>query len=299
MFKNKNLSTVDLAYADHPRQKRPHICRRMSAGATSFNMRDFTEVKDLHVRSHTCTNTVTRRAARPFWVLTAEPSPPPPSRDCTGRLNGGRINPLKGAYLPILLKQCELTLVEFPNSIELGKLGSGQDPNNNEHSTTSKTGEKVDFAKDESRPEVGSSSKRREGSTRISYPMLDAKGKDSHRRVEATSNHPRTKSREGRMYSPSFVLMKTVQTSELLLAFLLDFWLLQASKPSGISVKGPRCALVFVVVLVVFVVARVPEWTSGYLTIPGLFVVRDLLVCGFDLSKGRYNIELISGSEVK
>ncbi|KAL0294297.1 UNVERIFIED_CONTAM: Group II intron-encoded protein LtrA [Sesamum angustifolium] len=29
------------------------------------------------------------------------------------------------------------TLAEFPNSIELGKLGSGQDPNNKEHSTTS------------------------------------------------------------------------------------------------------------------------------------------------------------------
>uniref|UniRef100_K4ATU8 Uncharacterized protein n=1 Tax=Solanum lycopersicum TaxID=4081 RepID=K4ATU8_SOLLC len=33
------------------------------------------------------------------------------------------------------------TLAEFPNSIELGKLGSSQDPNNNEHSTTSKRGE--------------------------------------------------------------------------------------------------------------------------------------------------------------
>ncbi|PHT68067.1 hypothetical protein T459_27554 [Capsicum annuum] len=33
------------------------------------------------------------------------------------------------------------TIVEFPNSIELGKLRSGQDPNNNEHSTTSKRGE--------------------------------------------------------------------------------------------------------------------------------------------------------------
>ncbi|KAK4337502.1 hypothetical protein RND71_043829 [Anisodus tanguticus] len=40
------------------------------------------------------------------------------------------------------------TLAEFPNSIELGKLGSGQDPNNNEHSTTSKKGEKVDFEKE-------------------------------------------------------------------------------------------------------------------------------------------------------
>ncbi|KAH0774326.1 hypothetical protein KY290_011463 [Solanum tuberosum] len=30
---------------------------------------------------------------------------------------------------------------EFPNNIELGKLGSSQDPNNNEHSTTSKRGE--------------------------------------------------------------------------------------------------------------------------------------------------------------
>nr|QXU75679.1 matR [Hoya lithophytica] len=29
------------------------------------------------------------------------------------------------------------TIAEFPNSIELGKLGSGQDPNNKEHSTTS------------------------------------------------------------------------------------------------------------------------------------------------------------------
>ena len=29
------------------------------------------------------------------------------------------------------------TLAEFPNSIELGKLGPGQDPNNKEHSTTS------------------------------------------------------------------------------------------------------------------------------------------------------------------
>ncbi|KAK7843988.1 hypothetical protein CFP56_011726, partial [Quercus suber] len=29
------------------------------------------------------------------------------------------------------------TLTEFPNSIELGKLGPSQDPNNKEHSTTS------------------------------------------------------------------------------------------------------------------------------------------------------------------
>jgi hypothetical protein len=29
------------------------------------------------------------------------------------------------------------TLAEFPNSIEIGKLGPGQDPNNKEHSTTS------------------------------------------------------------------------------------------------------------------------------------------------------------------
>ncbi|KAK4336578.1 hypothetical protein RND71_044213 [Anisodus tanguticus] len=39
------------------------------------------------------------------------------------------------------------TLAEFPNSIELGKLGSGQDPNNNEHSTTSKKGEKLTLRK--------------------------------------------------------------------------------------------------------------------------------------------------------
>uniref|UniRef100_K4D7M4 Uncharacterized protein n=1 Tax=Solanum lycopersicum TaxID=4081 RepID=K4D7M4_SOLLC len=34
------------------------------------------------------------------------------------------------------------TLAEFPNIIELGKLGSSKDPNNNEHSTTSKRGER-------------------------------------------------------------------------------------------------------------------------------------------------------------
>uniref|UniRef100_A0A3Q7I1M9 Uncharacterized protein n=1 Tax=Solanum lycopersicum TaxID=4081 RepID=A0A3Q7I1M9_SOLLC len=33
------------------------------------------------------------------------------------------------------------TLAEFPNNIDLGKLGSGQDPKNNEHSTTSKRGD--------------------------------------------------------------------------------------------------------------------------------------------------------------
>ncbi|CAN4093413.1 unnamed protein product [Withania somnifera] len=41
----------------------------------------------------------------------------------------------------IVNKEGGKTLAEFPNSIELGKLGSGQDPNNNEHSTTSKRGE--------------------------------------------------------------------------------------------------------------------------------------------------------------
>nr|QEQ76328.1 MatR [Solanum tuberosum] len=43
--------------------------------------------------------------------------------------------------LNIVNKEGGKTLAEFPNSIELGKLGSGQDPNNNEHSTTSKRGE--------------------------------------------------------------------------------------------------------------------------------------------------------------
>lgn len=37
----------------------------------------------------------------------------------------------------IVKKEGGKTLAEFPNSIELGKLGPGQDPNNKEHSTTS------------------------------------------------------------------------------------------------------------------------------------------------------------------
>ncbi|KAK2421978.1 maturase K [Trifolium repens] len=37
----------------------------------------------------------------------------------------------------IVNKEGGKTLAEFPNSIELGKLGPGQDPNNKEHSTTS------------------------------------------------------------------------------------------------------------------------------------------------------------------
>nr|AHX81431.1 maturase-related protein [Hymenopus heteromorphus] len=36
-----------------------------------------------------------------------------------------------------IVKEGGKTLAEFPNSIELGKLGPGQDPNNKEHSTTS------------------------------------------------------------------------------------------------------------------------------------------------------------------
>nr|XP_043612520.1 uncharacterized protein LOC122584406 [Erigeron canadensis] len=39
--------------------------------------------------------------------------------------------------LNIVNKEGGKTLAEFPNSIELGKLGPGQDPNNKEHSTTS------------------------------------------------------------------------------------------------------------------------------------------------------------------
>jgi len=39
--------------------------------------------------------------------------------------------------LNIVNKKGGKTLAEFPNSIELGKLGPGQDPNNKEHSTTS------------------------------------------------------------------------------------------------------------------------------------------------------------------
>lgn len=38
----------------------------------------------------------------------------------------------------IVNKEGGKTLAEFPNSIELGKLGPGQDPNNKEHSTTSR-----------------------------------------------------------------------------------------------------------------------------------------------------------------
>jgi len=39
--------------------------------------------------------------------------------------------------LKIVNKEGGKTLAEFPNSIELGKLGPGQDPNKNSHSTTS------------------------------------------------------------------------------------------------------------------------------------------------------------------
>ncbi|KAI3664597.1 hypothetical protein L1987_89644 [Smallanthus sonchifolius] len=53
-------------------------------------------------------------------------------------------NPRRGNIIPkyskdsnIVNKEGGKTLAEFPNSIELGKLGPGQDPNNKEHSTTS------------------------------------------------------------------------------------------------------------------------------------------------------------------
>ena len=43
----------------------------------------------------------------------------------------------KDLNINIVNKEGGKTLAEFPNSIELGKLGPGQDPNNKEHSTTS------------------------------------------------------------------------------------------------------------------------------------------------------------------
>jgi hypothetical protein len=42
-----------------------------------------------------------------------------------------------GKDLNIVNQEGGKTLAEFPNSIELSKLGPGQDPNNKEHSTTS------------------------------------------------------------------------------------------------------------------------------------------------------------------
>ncbi|CAK7328599.1 unnamed protein product [Dovyalis caffra] len=47
--------------------------------------------------------------------------------------------------LNIVNKEGGKTLAEFPNSIELGKLGPGQDPNKNSHSTTSLTASRWPF----------------------------------------------------------------------------------------------------------------------------------------------------------
>ncbi|GKE56678.1 maturase [Tanacetum coccineum] len=47
------------------------------------------------------------------------------------------INPKYSKDLNIINKEGGKTLAEFPNNIELGKLGPSQDPNNKEHSTTS------------------------------------------------------------------------------------------------------------------------------------------------------------------